>query len=233
MLDLLFASAAGVLTIASPCVLPMLPIILGASVGREDRTRPLLIVIGFALTFWVAAFAFGLFPSVLGLSQEALRTIAIVFLTVFGILMIWPYPFELLAARLSFLSGKTGHADRREGAGKLAALLLGASLGAVWAPCAGPVLGSILTLIAAAEHLDHAAAMLIFYTLGAALPMLAIAYGGQYASTHIRRIGRFTRPLQRGFGVVVVLIAAAMFFQYDSTVIVWLSNFYPGISTGL
>jgi cytochrome c biogenesis protein CcdA len=231
VLDLAIAFAAGLATVASPCVLPMLPIILGASVGRKDRARPLFIVIGFVLTFALVAFAFGLFPNALGLSQEALRTIAVACLLLFGALMIWPHPFELLVSRLSFLSGLAGTA--RDEPGKLGALLLGASLGAVWAPCAGPVLGSILTLIAVAERLDHAAAMLVFYTLGAAIPMLVIAYGGQYVSTHIRRLARFARPLQQGFGVMVVLIAVAVFFQYDSVIIVWLSNFYPDLSTGL
>ena len=231
MLDIVLAFAAGLLTVGSPCVLPMLPIVLGATVGRSDPARPLFIILGFTVTFALVAFIFGLFPSVLGLSQETLRTAAVGLLLLFGTLMVWPHLYERLTIRIGFATGGIGgHA----GSGKFGAALLGASLGAVWAPCAGPVLGSILTLIASAERLDRAAAMLGFYSLGAAVPMFAIAYGGQYVSTHVRRIARYARPLQQGFGLVVILIAVAIFYQFDSVATVWLSTFYPDtLVTGL
>ena len=95
------------------------------------------------------------------------------------------------------------------------------------------MLGSILTLIATAESLDRAALLLACYSAGAAVPMLLIAYGGQYISTRAGRLIRYTRTLQQGFGVVIILVAVAMLFQYDAVVTVWLSNFYPDISAGL
>jgi cytochrome c-type biogenesis protein len=67
----------------------------------------------------------------------------------------------------------------------------------------------------------------------AALPMLAIAYGGQYATTRVRQLTRHTQRMQQAFGVVIVLVAVAMQFQWDSVAAVWLSNFYPDIATGL
>jgi cytochrome c biogenesis protein CcdA len=231
MLDVILAFAAGMLTIAAPCVLPMLPIILGAAVGQRDSRRPVFITLGFTATFSLVAFVFGLFPSVLGLSQDTLREAGIIILFVFGLLMLWPHPFELLMARLQPLLGAAGRIG--SGTGKLGAFVLGASLGAVWAPCAGPVLGSILTLIASAESLGRAATLLVVYSIGAAIPMLLIGYGGQYVSTRVRGLVRYARPLQRSFGVVVILVAVAMFYQYDGVITVWLSNFYPDISAGL
>jgi cytochrome c-type biogenesis protein len=74
MFDVAHALAAGFLTIAAPCVLPMLPIILGASLGHHDPIRPLLIAIGFALTFSLIAFLFGLFPSILGYRRRRCAT---------------------------------------------------------------------------------------------------------------------------------------------------------------
>lgn len=232
MLDIFLALAAGMLTVAAPCVLPMLPIILGVSVGQRDPARPLLITIGFAATFALMAFLFGLFPTVLGLSQDTLRDAASIMLVVFGVLMIWPHPLELVTARLSGAAASAGMA----GAGRserLAALLLGASLGAVWAPCAGPMLGSILTLIASAQRLDHAATLLVCYSIGAAIPMLLIAYGGQFVSARAKNLVRYTRTLQRGFGVVIVLVAIAMFTQYDAVIAVWLSHYYPDLTVWL
>jgi cytochrome c-type biogenesis protein len=232
MLDIVLALAAGVLTVAAPCVLPMLPIILGVSVGQRDPARPLLITLGFAATFALMAFLFGLFPTVLGLSHDALRDAASIMLIMFGLLMIWPHPLELVTARFGnvFASAGASGTGRSE---RWAALLLGASLGAVWAPCAGPMLGSILTLIASAQRLDHAATLLACYSLGAAVPMLLIAYGGQVASTRARHLVHYTRSLQRGFGVVIVLVAIAMFYQYDAVIAVWLSHYYPDLTVWL
>ncbi len=233
MLDIALAFAAGLLTIAAPCVLPMLPIVLGASVGHRDPTRPVLITAGFAVTFAAVAFLFGLFPTVLGLSQDALRVAAALALAGFGALMIWPHPFERVSARLGGTLSVLDALGQRAGSGKLGALVLGASLGAVWAPCAGPVLGSILTLIATAARLDRAALLLACYSAGAAVPMLLIAYGGQYVSSRLRRLVRHAGALQRGFGVVIVLVAVAMLLQVDAAITVWLSAFYPDLSTGL
>jgi cytochrome c-type biogenesis protein len=78
----------------------MLPIILGASLGHHDPIRPLLITIGFTVPFSLIAFLFGLFPSILGLSQETLRDATVVMLLLFGVLMVWPFPFELLSVHL-------------------------------------------------------------------------------------------------------------------------------------
>ena len=111
--------------------------------------------------------------------------------------------------------------------------MLGISLGAVWTPCAGPVLGSILTLVATEPDNAKAALLLACYSIGAALPMLAIAYGGQYASTRVRQLARHTHRLQQGFGVVIVGVALAMFFQLDGPITVWLTQFYPQGKTGL
>jgi cytochrome c biogenesis protein CcdA len=199
---------------------------------NDDPARPLLITIGFAATFGLMAFLFGLFPTVLGLSQDTLRDAASIMLIVFGVLMIWPHPLELVTARFGNAFASVG-ASGTGGSERLAALLLGASLGAVWAPCAGPMLGSILTLIASAQRLDHAATLLACYSIGAAIPMLLIAYGGQVVSTRAKNLVRYTRPLQRGFGVVIVLVAIAMFTQYDAVIAVWLSHYYPDLTVWL
>jgi cytochrome c-type biogenesis protein len=233
MLDVFLALMAGVLTIAAPCVLPMLPILFGASVGQTSRARPIFITLGFVLTFAIFALVFGVFSDLLGLSADALRDAAIILLLLFGVLMIWPRPFELLSARLNPLLDRFGGAGSRAGSGNAGGFVLGMTLGVVWTPCAGPVLGSILTLIATSQHLPHAALLLVVYAIGAGIPMLGIAYGGQYATTRIRRFARYTHRMQQGFGVVVILIAVAIYYQYDTLITVWLSQFYPGGQVGL
>ena len=117
--------------------------------------------------------------------------------------------------------------SRRAGDGNAGGFVLGLTLGVLWTPCAGPVLGSILTLIATAMDLPWAAVLLGCYALGAGIPMLAIGYGGRYATTRIRRIAPYTTGIQRAFGVLVVAIAVATAFQLDTPVVAWISNFLP------
>jgi cytochrome c-type biogenesis protein len=111
--------------------------------------------------------------------------------------------------------------------------VLGTTLGLVWTPCAGPVLASILTVIATAPHIEWAALLLVVYAVGAAVPMLAIAYGGQFATTRVRRLARVSNRLQQGFGALVIVFAVAMYFQYDVLITAWLSEFYPSGQVGL
>lgn len=233
MINPLLAFLAGVLTIAAPCVLPMLPVVLGASIGQRDRSRPLFIALGFSLAFTAAALLFTTFSQVLGLTQDTLRQAAMVMLLVFGSLMIWPRPFEWLSMHMSGLLSRVNAVGDRAGSGKWGGLVLGMSLGAVFTPCAGPVLGAILALVATTPDPAQAALLLGCYSLGAALPMLGIAYGGQYASTRVRQLARYAHRMQQAFGVLVLLTAVAMYFQYDSLLVVWLSDFYPAIQTGL
>ncbi len=226
MAEIALALAAGLLTVASPCVLPMLPILLGASFGRQDRLRPLCIVAGFIASFAATALAFGAGARVLGFSSGALRQGAIAALLGFGVLSAFPGSFERLAHALAPVAALGGRMAQCGGEGRLGALALGAALGALWTPCAGPVLASILVLIASAEP-GRAAPMLFAYALGCGLPMFAIAYGGQAASVRAKRVARHASLLQRSFGWVVVATALAMLWDYDVRVVAWLTSRIP------
>jgi len=215
------AFSAGVLTVAAPCVLPMLPLVLGASVGARQRTRPLFIALGFALAFASVVLLFNSFTQVLGLSHDGLRRGAAVLLLGFGVLMLWPALYHRLSLRWS---GRLWQPAGPAREGPLGGLLLGASLGVVWTPCAGPVLASILTLIATEPASGRAALLLFAYSLGAALPMLLIGYGGQWASTWARRVAGGLPRLQQAFGVVVIGVALALLFQLDGAVTLWLTG---------
>ncbi|CAN7145619.1 cytochrome c biogenesis CcdA family protein [Acidovorax sp. Leaf78] len=232
------AVAAGMLTVGAPCVLPMLPVVLGASVagGPAQRTRPLFIALGFALSFAAVALLFSSFTQVLGVSPEGLRRFAAVMLLVFGVLTVWPRPFQWLsqyAGGVLHRMGSVGSVGMGSSGGNWGGLLLGLSLGAVWTPCAGPVLASILTLIATEPPGVGTAVLLLAYSTGAALPMLAIAYGGQAAANQVRRLSRHAYCVQQVVGVVVIAVALAMLLEIDGQVTAWLSQFYPSFSGGL
>jgi cytochrome c biogenesis protein CcdA/thiol-disulfide isomerase/thioredoxin len=221
VLSLGLALLAGVATVASPCVLPMLPILLGATWGRRDPRRPLWIVTGFVATFAATAFAFGVSTRVLGISQDAVRGIAIAALLVSGALSLFPGLFERIAPWLAPVGERAARLEQARGDGVLGALALGASLGALWTPCAGPVLASILVLLASAPDAWSAAPLLLAYAVGSGLPMLAIAYTGQAASSRVRRIARHAGALRRAFGAVVVATALAMLWDYDVAAFAW------------
>src|SRR5665647_2667481 len=100
MLNLILALLAGIVTIAAPCTLPMLPILLGASVGQSGKLRPAMIALGFVLSFSTAALALGAITRAFDFDPNHLRTAAAVLLLGFGVLMIWPAPFEWLSSRV-------------------------------------------------------------------------------------------------------------------------------------
>jgi cytochrome c-type biogenesis protein len=162
-----------------------------------------------------------------------LRTAAIVLLAVFGVLMLWPQLYARLAAAASGLFSRSNTGPARSYEGAFGGFLLGTTLGLVWTPCAGPVLGSILTLLATQAQTQWAAVLLLLYAVGAAIPMLAIAYGGQYAATRVRAVAAYAPRLQQGFGALIVAFAAAMYFQYDTLITAWLTEFYPSGQIGL
>ncbi|WP_309643397.1 cytochrome c biogenesis CcdA family protein [Phenylobacterium sp.] len=225
MLDLPLAFLAGLATAASPCILPVLPLVLGASVGSTNPLRPVAIVGGFVASFSVAALFLGILTRSLGLSPDILRTIACVFIALLGVALVWPRPFEKLAglaAPLTQFGFRSGRADD----GLTSALLLGMSLGVIWTPCAGPILAAILTLVASAESLSRSAGLVLAYGVGAGLPMLAIAYGGQAATTQARQVARHADGLRRVFGVLVIAVAAAIYSQYDVLATVWLTSLF-------
>lgn len=223
------ALLAGVLTIASPCVLPILPIVLGTSVARSSRTRPLFIAGGFVLTFAALGMLLSAVSNSAILAQDGLRNAGIAVLALAGLSRLWPAPYDRLMARLGGPLQRIGALGNGAGASNGGGFVLGMSLGAAWTPCAGPVLASILALVARSQDLGWAAVLLGCYAVGAGIPMLAIAYGGQFATTRIRALARHTERLQQGFGVLVLLTAAALFFQYDVLAYAWLADRFPNM----
>lgn len=241
MLNLVLALLAGLVTVAAPCTLPMLPILLGASIGQTGKVRPAMIAAGFVMSFSATALALSAITRIFDFDPNGLRTAAAVLLLGFGLLMIWPAPYEWLSVRLNGLigSGPAGDAASRQGnlqgnlEGNLGGFVLGTTLGLVWTPCAGPVLGSILTVIATSGDTAWASALLVVYAIGAAIPMLAIAYGGQAVTTRVRSVAAISPKLQQGFGAVVIAFAIASWFQYDTLIVSWLTGFYPNGQLGL
>ena len=231
MPDFSLAFFAGILTIAAPCTLPVLPILLGASIGQRAGAWPAFIAAGFVASFAFVALALNAVATALHFDPDVLRTAGLVLLVIFGALMIWPAAFDRLTARLAG-AGAALHPNTSAQT-NLGGFVLGTTLGLIWTPCAGPILGAILTAIATSPDRAHGALLLLTYSIGAALPMLAVAYGGQAISTRLRRVASYTARLQQAFGVIVIAFALSAFLQYDAIALAWLGQFFPEGRLGL
>lgn len=223
----ILASTAGLATVASPCVLPLLPLVLGVSVGQKSRTRPLFIVLGFVLSFAAVALAFSASTQFLGVSPGAVRTSSALLLLLAGSVMLVPRLSDRLMQSLSGVANWGQRLGDAAGSGPFGAMVLGAALGAVWTPCAGPALASILALIASNSDHAEAAVLLVAYAAGAGLPMLFIAYGGQTVVNLVGPLSRRANTLRKVFGAVVVATALSMLAQVDTQITAWLSRAWP------
>lgn len=229
------AVAAGFLTILAPCILPVLPILLGTAGGRS-KWRPLMIVAGFVAAFAVIGAALATAGTFLGISNDALRTVAGVVLLLFGLALLFEEAWAKLAAKIEpALTGLglrlSGDAARKTDAAS--GLLVGLSLGLVWAPCAGPILGTILTLAANTKDFLTTLLLMFAYAFGAGLPMLGIAYGSHRVQERLKAAGSAWKTLNRVLGALVILTSLAILTGYDRIAVAWLLTYLPAPSTVL
>jgi cytochrome c biogenesis protein CcdA/thiol-disulfide isomerase/thioredoxin len=199
--------AAGVITAVSPCVLPVLPVILAGGATGGGR-RPFAIIAGLVTSFTVFTLSAAALLSALGLPQDLLRNVAIALLFVVAATLFWPQLGVWLERPLAFMT-------RRRGGDLGGGFVLGVSLGLVFVPCAGPVLATITVLSAQHRFSLDSVLLTVAYALGAGGPMLLIALGGQRVAKRLRAGGE---NLRRAMGLVVALAAVAIVFNVEQRV---------------
>jgi cytochrome c biogenesis protein CcdA/thiol-disulfide isomerase/thioredoxin len=207
---ILFGFIAGAATAVSPCVLPVLPIALSAG-ATGGRRRPLGIVAGLTISFTFAVVALVYLISALHLPNELLRDLAIGVLIAFGLVLMAPPLASRLEAWLSRLAAHGG-APRPAGDGFWSGVLLGASLGILYVPCAGPILGSVIVVTASQSFNAGRLAVALAYGLGSASVLYLLMLGGRRI---VRPLARRGQVLQVATGAVMVLVALAMLGEYD------------------
>ena len=248
LLLLLVAFVAGLVTAVSPCVLPILPIVL-ATGADGDRRRPYLVIAGLIASFSFFTLASVQLIQALHLPDSSLRDAAIVVIALFGLTLLVPalnVRFERLAARLPGLGARLANAGRPGGSmstaglapaggrpdapptrgSVVAGLATGVGLGLVWTPCAGPILGAITSLAVTALGSLATLGLVIAYALGAGLPLLAIALGGRAALARLR-LRNASAWASRAFGILVLVTAGLMAVGADTAISADLTSAMP------
>ena len=171
MLNLLFAFAAGSLSILSPCVLPLVPVVLGTA-SSKGKYGPLLLCAGLVLSFVTIGMFVSLIGFSIGLDGKFFRVISAVMLIVIGLLLAVP----ILQRQFAVASGPVGNwAQQKFGGGEAGGQFgIGLLLGAVWSPCVGPTLGAASVLAAQGQNLAQVAITMICFGLGVATPLVII-----------------------------------------------------------
>ncbi|MFO0585827.1 MAG: cytochrome c biogenesis protein CcdA [Anaeromyxobacter sp.] len=189
------AFGAGLASVASPCVLPVLPIVV-AGRADEHRARPALVVAGVAASFVAMGVVTALFGGAFARLMPSLEKVVGVVVLGFGVLMLADVN---LFKRLTFLQG-----IQAGGRGPWSGFALGASLGLVWIPCVGPVLSGVLATVAASGALLAGVLLLLAYSAGFAVPMLAVGYGSQALRTRLRAVAAHPVAVRVASGALLV-----------------------------
>ena len=195
---------AGLASVLSPCVLPVIPIVVTGT-GNDGRYRPLLIVTGLGLTFILMGVVSSLFGSLIGSKIFYLEKAAAVLIVLFGILMIARVN---LFKYLSFLSGFA-----LKSRGSFGGLLMGLTLGIIWIPCVGPMLSSVLAMVATEGKLLYGVFFLFIYSLGFAVPMLVAGYATQFFRRRVSGLGKYPHLVSIGSGAVLVVLGVFIFLK--------------------
>lgn len=229
-----FAFLAGVLSSLSPCVLPLIPLVLGAAIS-EHKLGPIALAGGLALSFAAVGLFVATIGFAVGIDSGVFRTVAAVLMTAIGLLLIVP-GFQ---ARFAVAAGPVGNwAEGRLGgfsrAGLSGQFAVGLLLGVVWAPCVGPTLGAASLMAAKGENLSQVALTMIVFGVGAALPLLFLGTLTRESILRIRgRLMSTGQGAKIAMGILLVTMGAIILFGFDKYLETAVVNASPAWLTDL
>jgi len=196
MINILMAVGAGVASVLSPCVLPVIPIIM-AGAERNDRLRPLLVVSGLSLSFMAMGAASALFGSLLIGKTRYIEIAGALVIITMGLMVMFDLSIFKRFYRFSNI--------RVKGEGRIGGLILGMALGLIWVPCVGPFLSTTLTMVATSGQLATGIILLGFYSLGLAIPMLIVGYSSQMLQNRIKGMLKHETIFRYATGGVLIV----------------------------
>jgi cytochrome c-type biogenesis protein len=220
--------AAGSLTTLSPCVFPLLPLVLGGGL-QGSRFAPLAMGLGMMLSFAGIGMLLGALGPALGLDGDNVRTAGAALLIAFALVMLVPALGERFTRwMLPIASSANTLSSKLEGGSLGSALLLGAVLGLVWSPCSGPLLGSALTLVASEGGVARGGLVLGLFGLGAAVPLMAVAYASRGGFVKVRGwvLSRM-EVVRKGFALLLGALGVAILTGADKWLEARVLNWLP------
>jgi cytochrome c biogenesis protein CcdA len=231
--------AAGSLTTLSPCVFPLLPLVLGGAV-QGNRFAPVAMGAGMATTFAGIGIFLGALGPALNIDADAVRVAGAVMLIAFALVMLVPALGERFSRLMLPIASSANAASSRLDSGSLwGALLLGGVLGLVWSPCSGPLLGSAITLVASGGGgAVQGGIVLGLFGLGAAIPLVAVAYASRSGFGRARDwvLARIEK-VRSGFAVLLGLTGLAILSGADklieARVLEWLPDAWVNLTVGI
>jgi len=229
---LVFAFLSGLVTIAAPCIWPLLPIVLSSSAVGGDHRRPLGITLGILLSFGILTLSISYLVSAFAFDPDILRYIAVGVLLFLGATLVIPPLTHMVESFVSRFAGKIGQSSQAgiQKGGFTPGFVTGLALGIVWTPCAGPILAAIATLAATRAVNFEIILVTTVYLIGVGIPLFIFAYAGQRIITRSRFLNRYTGTIQKIFGVIIIVTALLIATNYDKILQARLLDAFPAYS---
>jgi cytochrome c-type biogenesis protein len=219
---------AGALSTLSPCVLPLVPLLVAAAVNAH-RWGALALGVGLALSFTLVGVFLATLGASLGLDPDTFRTVGAVILAMFGLILVVPKLQDLFARATSTLSNSGNQLlARMTVEGLVGQFLVGVLLGIVWSPCVGPTLGAATTLASQGRNLAQIALLMLIFGIGAAAPLVLLGSLSRASMTKIRgrllSVGKYGKQL---FGFVLLILGVLIATGVDKSLEAWILNRTP------
>lgn len=224
LLLLPIAFISGILTVFSPCVLPILPIILASGIdGNTKRIKG--VIAGLVVSFTVASLLLASIVRILGIPADMIRLLAVGLLVIFGLSLIFPQIWERVQGWLEKHWHFQPVQNKKSGFG--GGFITGVSLGIVWTPCIGPVVAAVATLAAVSSFSLSAVLIALAYALGTGIPLYFIAKGGSKISSRLSFVKKESQKIRQVFGLIILATALFIWSGADRALQAWTINNLP------
>lgn len=219
MIILIFvAFISGILTVFSPCVLPILPVVLSSGIdGNTKRIKG--VITGLVISFTLAALLLATIVRILGIPADTIRIVAVILLIIFGLSLVFPIIWEKVQVVIERYWHFGGSINQESGF--WGGFLTGVSLGVIWTPCIGPIVAAVATLAAVSSFSVTAIFIAFAYALGTGIPLYFIAKGGSVVSSKLTFFKTENQRIRQVFGIIILVTALFIWTGADRALQAW------------